>query len=54
VVAHGGTNRVLLCRMLGLPRARILALGQDYGALSVLERVGARWTVLRLNERPVL
>ena len=54
VVAHGGTNRVLLCRVLGLPRGRILALGQDYGALTVLERVGARWTVLRLNERPVL
>jgi broad specificity phosphatase PhoE len=54
VVAHGGTNRVLLCRVLGLPRGRILSLGQDYAALTVLERVGARWTVLRLNERPLL
>jgi broad specificity phosphatase PhoE len=54
VVAHGGTNRILLCRVLGLPRGRILTLGQDYGALTVLEYAGARWTLRRLNERPVL
>jgi broad specificity phosphatase PhoE len=54
VVAHGGTNRALLCRALGLPRARLLALGQDYGALTVLDHAGGRWRVLRLNERPLL
>lgn len=54
VVAHGGTNRALLCRALGLPLDRILALGQDYAALSVIERSVAGWRVLRLNERPVL
>ena len=36
IVAHGGTNRVLLCRALGIAPERILALGQDYAALSVL------------------
>jgi len=54
IVAHGGTNRALLCRALGLPLARLLALGQDYGALSVLERDGGAWALRRLNERPVL
>lgn len=54
VVAHGGTNRAVLCRALGLPLARLLALGQDYGALTVLERAGARWSLRRLNEAPVL
>jgi broad specificity phosphatase PhoE len=54
VVAHGGTNRALLCAALGLPLARLLALGQDYGALSVLARVGARWELRRLNEHAVL
>ena len=54
VVAHGGTNRTLICRALGLPLGRILALGQDYGALTVLERVDATWHLRRLNERPVL
>ncbi len=54
VVAHGGTNRALLCTALGLPLRRILALGQDYGALTVLERLEDGWHLRRLNEPPVL
>ena len=54
IVAHGGTNRMLLCRALGLGLGRLLALGQDYGALSVLERDDGDWRLARLNERPVL
>jgi alpha-ribazole phosphatase len=54
IVAHGGTNRVLLCTALGLELRRIVALGQDYGALSVLERVADAWRLVRLNERPML
>jgi alpha-ribazole phosphatase len=54
VVAHGGTNRTLICRALGLSLARLLALGQDYGAFSVLERVRAAWHLRRLNERPLV
>jgi alpha-ribazole phosphatase len=50
VVAHGGTNRALLCRALGLPLARILALGQDYGALTVLEHAAGGFTLKRLND----
>ena len=52
IVAHGGTNRALLCRALGLPWSRLLALGQDYGALSVLEQVREAWVLRRLNETP--
>jgi probable phosphoglycerate mutase len=54
VVAHGGTNRALLCRALGLPLARLLTLGQDYGALTVLERRRDGWALRRLNELPML
>lgn len=54
VVAHGGTNRALLCTALGVPLRLLLAFGQDYGALTVLERVDAAWRLRRLNERPVL
>jgi broad specificity phosphatase PhoE len=54
VVAHGGTNRALLCRALGLPPGRLLSMGQDYGALTVLERIDTTWRLLHLNERPVL
>jgi len=49
VVAHGGSNRAILCRVLGLPPERLLALGQDYGALSVLELSESRWTLHTLN-----
>jgi alpha-ribazole phosphatase len=54
IVAHGGTNRALLCRALGLPPGRLLSMGQDYGALTVLERIDATWRLIHLNERPVL
>ena len=51
VVAHGGPNRILLCRALGIRPERILALGQDYAALSVLERDTSGWTLRLLNHR---
>ena len=53
VVAHGGTNRALLCHALGMPLARLLGFGQDYGALSLLTGPGP-WQLRRLNERPML
>jgi broad specificity phosphatase PhoE len=49
VVAHGGSNRAILCHALGLGPERLLALGQDYAALSVLERTAGRWVLRRLN-----
>jgi broad specificity phosphatase PhoE len=52
VVAHGGTNRVLLCHALGVPLGRILALGQDYGALTALAHRADGWSLMRLNEAP--
>jgi len=52
IIAHGGTNRALLCRALGVPLERLLAFGQDYGGLSVLERTSLGWVLRRLNERP--
>lgn len=54
IVAHGGTNRALLCRALQLPLDRLLSLGQDYGALSLLEYRGRTWRLRRLNEKPML
>ena len=54
IVAHGGTNRALLCHVFGLPLGRLLAFGQDYGALTVLEAEARGWALHRLNERPML
>ncbi|HSF04441.1 MAG TPA: histidine phosphatase family protein [Methylomirabilota bacterium] len=53
VVGHGGTNRVLLCRALGLPLGRLLTFSQDYGALTVLEHDNGRWRLHRLNDPPL-
>jgi alpha-ribazole phosphatase len=50
VVAHGGTNRVVLCSALGLPLERLVQLGQDYGALSILEWTGFCWALHLLND----
>ncbi|MGH7354523.1 MAG: histidine phosphatase family protein [Candidatus Rokuibacteriota bacterium] len=54
IVAHGGTNRALLCRALGVPFDRLLAFGQDYAALTLLERAASGWLLRRLNEKPML
>jgi alpha-ribazole phosphatase len=54
IVAHGGPNRALLCRALGLPLGRLLALGQDYAALTVLEGSVEGWVLRRLNEIAML
>jgi broad specificity phosphatase PhoE len=54
VVAHAGSNRAILCRALGLPLTRLLAFGQDYAALSILEHLDGCWRLLRLNEGPAL
>jgi len=50
VVAHGGTNRAILCRALGLPFGKLLAFGQDYGALTILEPRDGVWRLRVLNE----
>jgi broad specificity phosphatase PhoE len=37
VVAHAGVNRLLLCRLLGIPVQNMFRLGQDYGCVNVIE-----------------
>jgi broad specificity phosphatase PhoE len=49
IVAHGGTNRMILCRALGLCAERLLAIGQDYAGLSVLDGSAGGWTLRLLN-----
>jgi len=50
IVAHGGTNRVILCGALGLPLDRLLVFGQDYAALSLLEWRTDRFVLHFLNQ----
>jgi len=37
VVGHGGVNRVILARMIGLPLVRMFSLAQDYACLNVVD-----------------
>lgn len=52
VVAHAGVNRALICRMLGIPLARLFSLGQDYAAMNVLEFPPGKTPVLRALNLP--
>ena len=52
VIAHGGTNRVILAEALGLPLGNIFRLAQDYAAWSLIEYRGAGAVVHLVNQRP--
>jgi broad specificity phosphatase PhoE len=52
VVAHGGTNRVILGEALGLPLANILRLAQDYAGWSLIEYRAGGAVVHSVNQRP--
>jgi alpha-ribazole phosphatase len=51
LVAHGGTNRVILAEALGLPLGHVLRLAQDYAGFSVVEYRGESAVVHTLNQR---
>ena len=53
VIAHGGTNRVLLADALGLPLGNIFRLAQDYAAWSLIEYRSGGAVVHAVNQRPV-
>jgi probable phosphoglycerate mutase len=38
LVAHAGVNRVLLCRLLGMPLPSLFSLRQDYACLNIVNR----------------
>ena len=49
LVGHAGVNRVILCRLLGMPLANLFRLGQDPGCLNVIEKVATGFRVKALN-----
>lgn len=52
VVAHGGLNRTILCRVLGMPLANLFRLNQDYGCLNIVEYAAGAAVVAAMNIRP--
>lgn len=49
IVAHGGVNRVLLCRALGMPLDNLFRLGQDYACVNTLRVDGGGFLVGAVN-----
>jgi alpha-ribazole phosphatase len=37
IVAHGGVNRLILCRIMGIPLENIFRIEQDYAAVNIIE-----------------
>ena len=54
VVAHSGVNRVLLCRLLGMPLANLFRLEQGYGCCNVVHIAEGSYRVESINIRPEL
>lgn len=52
VVAHAGVIRVILCHLLGMPLAHVFRIGQDYGALNLIDPQVP--IVMGMNLRPEL
>jgi len=52
IVAHGGVNRVLLCRVLGMPLDNLFRLGQDYACVNTLRVDGGGFLVGAVNMPP--
>ena len=51
VVAHGGVNRAILCRLMGVPLGNIFRIEQDHGAVSVVEFYDGYPVIKLLNWR---
>jgi alpha-ribazole phosphatase len=50
ILAHGGVNRVMMCRALGLPMQRVFGIEQDYACVNRIDcSVSDRWQVVLMN-----
>lgn len=49
IMAHGGVNRTILCRILGMPLAHLFRLEQDYACVNVLRRGSAGFVLEAMN-----
>ena len=52
ILAHAGVNRVILCRVLGMPLANLFRLGQGFGALNMIDCIQERLQLTALNLLP--
>lgn len=51
IVAHAGVNRMILCRLLGMPPEHLFRIGQDYAGLNIIDCGRNPHQVVTLNLR---
>lgn len=49
VVAHSGVNRVIICKLLGIPLGNLFRFGQDYCCLNLIEARNGKTSVKAVN-----
>jgi probable phosphoglycerate mutase len=49
IVGHAGVNRVILCRLLGMPLNNLFCIGQDYAGINIIAPQGDRCLVKAMN-----
>lgn len=52
IVGHAGVNRMILCRVLGMPIRKLFTIQQDFGALNLIDNSGSALQVAATNIRP--
>ncbi len=52
-VGHGGPNRIIICKAVGIPIKNMMRIGQDFGSITVLEYFDDGYFYLKLlNFKP--
>lgn len=49
IIGHAGINRVILCRVLGIPLENVFRLEQSYGCLNLISKEGSEYRLKYLN-----
>jgi len=49
IVGHAGVNRVILCRVLGIPLDNLFRLEQSYGCVNLICQQGSEYRLKYLN-----
>jgi len=52
IVGHAGVNRMVLCRVLGIPICNLFSIQQDYGALNLIDNSSHKLRVAAVNIYP--
>ena len=52
IAGHAGVNRMILCHVLEIPISKLFSIGQDYGALNIIENKEDGLHVISMNDNP--